>query len=143
LSSKARLGGIENLLAGLSLSSAVLLNRTGSATLSNVLVQDSQGNYTTTELRDFIETLRSKHYVEIKDRKGRLVRVAHLSLSQVGELSSLNFGNSVNAISTEFDIAPADAYNLYRSAEILFRARFDAKLEPLVRELNRRPATAR
>jgi predicted acylesterase/phospholipase RssA len=142
LSSKARLGGVENLLEGLSLSSAVLLNRTGSATLSDVLVQGSLGDYTITDLRAFINTLHRDHYVEVKDRGGRLVRVVHLSLSQVGELGGMTFGNSVNAISTKFDMTPADAYNLYRSAEILFKARFDARLEPLVRELNRHtPAT--
>ena len=91
LSSKARLGGVENLLEGLSLSSAVLLNRTGSATLSDVLVQGSLGDYKITDLRDFIDRLRREHYVEIKDRGGRLVRVAHLSLSQIGEFSGLTF----------------------------------------------------
>jgi predicted acylesterase/phospholipase RssA len=142
LSSKARLGGVENLLEGLSLSSAVLLNRTGSATLSDVLVQGALGDYKITDLRAFIEKLRREHYVEIKDRGGRLVRVAHLSLSQIGELSGISFGSSVNAISTKFDMTPADAYNLYRSAEILFKARFDDRLQPLVRELNGHAATA-
>jgi predicted acylesterase/phospholipase RssA len=142
LSSKARLGGVENLLEGLSLSSAVLLNRTGSATLSDVLVQGALGDYKITDLRAFIEKLRREHYVEIKDRGGRLVRVAHLSLSQIGELSGISFGSSVNAISTKFDMTPADAYNLYRSAEILFKARFDDRLQPLVRELNVHAATA-
>ena len=33
-------------------------------------------------------------------------------------------------------MTPADAYNLYRSADILFKARFDDRLEPLVRELD-------
>jgi predicted acylesterase/phospholipase RssA len=140
LSSKARLGGVENLLEGLSLSSAVLLNRTGSATLADVLVQGSLGTYTISDLRTFIETLHRDHYVEVKDRGGRLVRVIHLSLSQVGELGGLSFGNSVNAISTKFDMTEADAYNLYKAAQILFRARFDARLEPLVRELNRHTA---
>jgi predicted acylesterase/phospholipase RssA len=143
LSSKARLGGIENLLEGLSLSSAVLLNRTGNATLSDVLVQGALGSYTITQLRGFIDDLRRDHYVEIKDRGGRLVRVVHLSLSQVGELSGLNFGNSVNAISTKFDIKPADAYALYQAAEILFKGRFDARLEPLVRELDGHAPTTR
>jgi hypothetical protein len=141
IGSKARLGGVENLLEGLSLSSSVLLNRTGSATLSDVLVENALGKYTTAELRTFLDRLRSEHYVEIKDRGGRLVRVAHLSLSQVGELSNLDFGNSVNAISTRFDIAPANAYNLYRAAEILFQARFDARLKPLVQVLNSQPST--
>lgn len=143
LSSKARLGGVENLLEGLSLSSAVLLNRTGSATLSDVLVQGAMGDYKITELRQFIDRLHNEHYVEIKDRGGRLVRVVHLSLSQMGELSGQDFANSVNAISTKFDISPTEAYNLYRAADILFKARFDARLEPLVRELNRSPTVTR
>jgi predicted acylesterase/phospholipase RssA len=137
LGSKARLGGVENLLEGLSLSSAVLLNRTGNATLSDVLVQGALGSYTITDLRNFIEQLRRDHYVEIKDRGGRLVRVVHLSLSQVSELGGADFANSINAISTKFDIKPQEAFNLYRSAEILFRARFDARLVPLVHELQR------
>jgi len=141
LGSKARLGGVENLLEGLSLSSAVLLNRTGNATLSNVLVQGALGDYTINDLRNFIEQLRSDHYVEVKDRGGRLVRVVHLSLSQIGELGGAEFGNSVNAISTKFDISPTDAFNLYRSAVILFRARFDARLAPLVHELGRHSTT--
>lgn len=141
INSKAQLGGIENLLAGFNVSSSVLLNRTGSATLSEAIVNNALGAYTTTQLRGFIDTLQREHYVEIKDQAGRLVRIAHLSLSQVGELSTLTFGSSVNTISTRFDMNSGDAFNLYRAAQMLFQERFDARLKPLVAELNRATRT--
>jgi predicted acylesterase/phospholipase RssA len=135
INAKAQLGGIENLLEGFSVSSSVLLNRTGSATLSEAVVNNALGSYTAAELRGFIDTLQREHYLEIKDQGGRLVRIAHLSLSQVGELSTLTFGSSVNTISTRFDMTPGDAFNLYRAAQLLFQQRFDAKLKPLVEML--------
>jgi predicted acylesterase/phospholipase RssA len=137
VNSKAQLGGIENLLMGFSVSSSVLLNRTGSATLSEAVVNNALGSYTTDDLRRFIDTLQREHYVEIKDRTGRVVRIAHLSLSQVGELSTLAFGSSVNTISTKFDMKASDAFNLYQAAQLLFRERFDAKLKPLVEVLEK------
>jgi predicted acylesterase/phospholipase RssA len=136
LGSEADLGGMENLLAGLNVSSAVLLNRASTATLSEILVMNSLGTYTVSELRDMIEKLHRDHFVEIRDRAGRPVRVVHLSLSQVGELSTMTFGNSVNSITTKYDLPPDDAYNLYRAADILFQRRFDALLKPVIADLN-------
>jgi len=136
LGSEADLGGMENLLAGLNLSSAVLLNRASSATLSEILVLNSMGSYTVAELRDMIIKLHRDHYVKVKDRAGRPVHVVHLSLSQVGELSTMTFGDSVNSIRTQYDLEPEDAFNLYRAADILFARRFDALLKPLIGELN-------
>jgi predicted acylesterase/phospholipase RssA len=136
LGSEADLGGMENLLAGLNLSSAVLLNRASTATLSEILVLNSMGSYTVGELREMITKLHRDHYVKVKDREGRTVHVVHLSLSQVGELSTMTFGDSVNSIRTQYDLDPEDAYNLYRAADILFARRFDALLKPLIGELN-------
>jgi predicted acylesterase/phospholipase RssA len=138
LNSKAVLGGVENLSAGLGVSSSILLHRTGTATLSDILVMHSMADYKAEELRSLLAQLRREHYVEIRDIGNRRVRIVHLSLAQVAELTSLSFATSVNTISTKYDITPTEAYNLYRAAEILFQSRFDAKLKPLVDELNAR-----
>jgi predicted acylesterase/phospholipase RssA len=140
LNSKAVLGGVENLTAGLDVSSSILLHRTGTATLSDILVMHSMADYKAAELRSLLEQLRRDHYVEIKDTGNRQVRIIHLSLAQVAELTNLSFATSVATISTKYDITPTDAYNLYRAAEILFQSRFDAKLKPLVDELNEHTA---
>ena len=142
LNSKPVLGGVENLAAGLDVSSSILLNRTGSATLSDILVMHSMPDYKASELRALLMQLRDDHYVEIRDTGNRRVRIVHLSLAQVAELTNLSFATSVNAISTKYDITPTEAYDLYRAAEILFQSRFDARLKPLVDELNRHNATA-
>jgi predicted acylesterase/phospholipase RssA len=137
LDSQAVLGGVENLLASLDVSSSILLSRTGSATLSDILIMHSQPDYKASELRALLGQLRREHYVEIRDVGNRPVIIAHLSLAQVAELTTLNFGTSVNTISTKYDITPTDAYDLYRAADVLFQSRFDARLKPLVDELNR------
>lgn len=136
LNSKPVLGGVENLLASLDVSSSILLNRTGSATLSDILVMHSMPDYKASQLRDFLAQLSTDHYVEIRDINNRPVRIAHLSLAQVVELTSLNFGQSVNTISTKYDITQTEAFELYKAAQILFQSRFDARLKPLVDELN-------
>jgi predicted acylesterase/phospholipase RssA len=137
ISSEPILGGIENLIAGINLSSTLLVNRASSATLSETIIMHALGSYTAEDLRNFIEKLQTDHYVEMRDSKHNLVRVIHLSLSQVGELSNGQFGAEVNGIDTNFNIGQDEAYELYKSAEILFSQRFDARVEPLVAEMNR------
>jgi len=141
LASKPILGGLENLLAGLNVSSSVLLSRTGNATLADAVVMHSMPTYTAAQLRELIAQMRKDHYVEIRDVGGRLVRIAHLSIAQVSELSSLAFADSLNSISTKYDITPTEAYNLYHAAGILFQERFNDRLKPLVAELNGGDAT--
>jgi predicted acylesterase/phospholipase RssA len=143
MASKAILGGVQNLLSGLDLSSTVLVNRASSATLSEVVVNHSQANYTAAELRGMIRQLQTDHYIEIKDRKSNPVRVVHLSLGQVGELTSISFGSSINRISTGFDISQDETYALYKAADVLFRNRFDAKLTPLLAEIQGAKPSAR
>jgi predicted acylesterase/phospholipase RssA len=140
LNSKAVLGGVENLTAGLDVSSSILLHRTGLATLSDILVMHSLADYKASELRSLLARLREDHYVEIRDKTNRRVRIVHLSLAQVAELTNLSFATSVATISTKYDITQTEAYNLYRAAEILFQSRFDARLKPLVEELNQHTA---
>ncbi|MGA2582678.1 MAG: patatin-like phospholipase family protein [Tepidisphaeraceae bacterium] len=139
LTNQSVLSALQSLLSGLDLSSSVLLNRASSATLAEVVVLHSLGTYTAADLRHFIDQLHSDHYIEIKDSRGNPVRVIHLSLSQIPELTNASFGTSVNSISTNYDIEKNEAYDLYKAAEILFTQRFDARIRPLVAELNSYP----
>jgi predicted acylesterase/phospholipase RssA len=136
LTAKPVLGGLQSAITGLDLTSSVLLNRASSATMAELVVLHSQGSYTAEQLRAFIDELNTHHYVEIKDSKGNPVRVISLSLAQMAELSGPQFSSSVNAIGTNFDIEKHEAYELYEAAQILFTQRFDAKVKPLVDDLN-------
>jgi len=98
-------------------------------------VMHASGDYTTHDLRAFVDQLENDHYVELRDQSGHQVRVVHLSLGQVGQLSNSQFGATVNTIPTDFNITSEDAYNLYKAASILFSQRFDEKLIPIAKEM--------
>lgn len=139
-------GLFESLRAGLGLSSTLLLNRASTATLGDIIVEHVLGTTPASELRHDIDTLRKEHFIEMRDTKGHAVWIAHLSLGQVGELGRLpyqSFGESLNGISTYFNITPTDAYNLFKAADLLFHQRFDARLEPLVRQIEEQQTLGR
>jgi predicted acylesterase/phospholipase RssA len=141
LSSQASIGWLDSIKEGLGLSSTILLNRVSTSTMSEMVAMHSYGGYSADELRAKIDQLFHEHYVELLDSKKNNVRIIHLSLGQVGELSDSAFGSSVNGIATYFNIDSDSAYMLYKSAEILFTQRFDARLMPLVQEMSKAATT--
>ncbi len=138
LSDKGDLGLIDTIAMGAGLASTALLERASSATLADIIVQYSPDDVTAADLRQHIQTLESSGYLELTDRAGRDVRVLHLALPRVAELTDqpfASFGSSVNSIQTYFNISDTEAYNLYLAAELLCTQLFSAELQSLAAEI--------
>jgi len=128
----------ESLSTGAGLTSTVLLNRASSATLAELVVQNANDNRTAGEIREDIDELERTGGVTLEGRNGKPVRIIHLALSHVDDLSTLphhSFHEHVNNISTYFNISSEEAFNLYEAAELLVREQFEAHLASLAREI--------
>lgn len=138
LSNKGDISFIESLSTGAGLTSTALLNRVSSATLADLIVRNAADHTTAKEIRDAIETLEEAGVLTLTARDGKPVRVLHLALSRVDDLSALpsrGFREQVNSIATYFNIDPTEAYNLYQAADMLVRERFEPELLRLRLEL--------
>ena len=138
LSNKGDISFIESLSTGAGLTSTALLNRVSSATLADLIVRNASDETTARELREAIKTLETGGSLTVKARDGKPVRVLHLALSRVDDLSTLpsrGFRERVNSIATYFNIDPTEAYNLYQAAELLVHERFEQELVGIEREL--------
>ena len=138
LSDRGDISFVESLSMGAGLTSTALLNRVSSATLADLIVRHAADGTTARELRGAIKTLEDGGSLTIEARDGKPVRVLHLALSRVDDLSSLpsrGFREQVNSIATYFNIDPTEAYNLYQAAELLVRERFEPELVHIEREL--------
>jgi len=137
---------LESLQFGTGMTSTVLLNRASTATLAEIILDSSPDQVTAAELRRNRDALINGGYVELKDVDGRPVYVLHLAMSRVDEISDLpsqNFKQSLNNISTYFNIAPSEAAALYQAANLLVERRFHRELATISDELNgvKSPAT--
>jgi predicted acylesterase/phospholipase RssA len=134
LSSKGDVGLLEGLAAGAGLTSTALLNRVSSATLAEIIVRGSPDDMTAAQLRQQIETLEKTGHLTLRDQRGRPVRVVHIALSRLTEISNLpfeSFSERVNNIATYFNIDATEAYHLYKAAELLVREQFDPPLREI------------
>jgi predicted acylesterase/phospholipase RssA len=134
LSNKGDISFFESVIAGADLTSTALLNRASSATLSDIVLRNAPDDATAGELRRQIAYFQKTGSLTLRDRNGRPVRVIHLSLSRVADLSRLPFASfreRVNSISTYFNIDPTEAYHLYQAADLLVRERFEPELVQL------------
>jgi len=139
LSNKGDISLIESLSAGAALTSTVLLNRVSSANLADVIVRNATDEMTARQIRDAIKTLEEGGSLTVTSRDGKPVRVLHLALSRVGDLTGLpshSFREQVNSIATYFNISGTEAYNLYQAAELLVRERFETELSQLRESLD-------
>jgi len=146
LSSQGDTSLLQTLEFGAGVTSTVLLNRASSATLAEIILDSSPDNVNAATLRRERDELTNDGYVYLNDIAGRPVHVLHLALSRVNDLHDLpfkSFSESVNSISTYFNIDPTEAYHLYQAAELLVSERFQAPLHRIADELNGRlkPAT--
>jgi hypothetical protein len=137
---------LESLQFGTGMTSTVLLNRASTATLAEIILDSSPDQVTAAELRRNRDALINGGYVELKDVDGRPVYVLHLAMSRVDEISDLpshGFKQSLNNISTYFNIAPSEAAVLYQAANLLVERRFPHELAKISDELNgvKHPAT--
>jgi predicted acylesterase/phospholipase RssA len=139
LSDKGDIGFIESLKTGAGLTSTTLLARAGSATFADLIVNHSPDDVTAKVLRAQIKQLEDEGFVTLKDQQGRTVQVLHLSLPRVNRLQNLpfaSFSDTVNNISTYFNIEPTEAYHLYQAASLLVEQQFAPHLRSLSAELH-------
>jgi predicted acylesterase/phospholipase RssA len=144
LSGKGDISFIESLSMGAGLTSTALLNRVSSATLADLIVRNAADDLTAKEIRQSIKTLEDGGSVTLKASDGKPVRVIHMALSRVDELSTLpsrGFREQVNSIATYFNIEATEAASLYQAAELLVRERFEPQLVELREELENPRAT--
>jgi predicted acylesterase/phospholipase RssA len=140
LSDKGDIGVLEGLAAGAGLTSTALLNRVSSATLAEIIVKYAPDNSTAADIRQQIARLERDGYLLLHDANDHDVRVVHLALSRVNELTDLpflSFGQRVNNIATYFNIDPTEAYHLYKAAELLVKRKFEPTLAQIADELRR------
>ncbi|MCC7349310.1 MAG: patatin-like phospholipase family protein [Phycisphaerales bacterium] len=147
ISSKSDTGILETLQAGAGVATRNLLNRSSTATLAEMIVKYSPDTVDAKTLRQQMWALQRDGYVEMRDRDGRPVRIVHLSISRVAELSKLpfhGFGESLNNIQTYFNIDPTEAYYLYQAADLLVEQKFKPVLDRIaedVRAASTQPAS--
>jgi hypothetical protein len=137
LSGRSDVGIFESSKSAIGLTSTSLLNRVGSATLSDIILRYSPQEATAGELRQRIHELRTTGYVNMNDQFGHPVRVVYVSLSQVKDLKQLpfeSFGRRVNSIATYFNISQQQTYNLYQAADLLIKQRFEQPLRALAED---------
>jgi predicted acylesterase/phospholipase RssA len=131
LGDRADIGLIESLSAGAGLSTTALLNRVSSATLAELIVQNSPPEVTAQTLRDQIAQMEQNGTLVTTDRDHKPVRVVDLALSHLNAMSELpfaSFSQRVNSINTYFNIEPDEVYHLYKAAELLVGAENQAQL---------------
>lgn len=131
LSEKGDVGLVEGLGTGAKLSTAKLLARASSATLADMIVQYAPADMTADQLREKLVELQQTGIIQTKDRDGRPMTIIHVALSRAATLRNppfQSFGASLNAIDTYFNIAPADAHNLYQAAGLIIKEQFEEQL---------------
>jgi hypothetical protein len=140
LSDKGDTNFLDTLKFGSGLTATALLSRASTATMAELIVKYSPGNTTAEKLREQIRTLNAKGYLKTEDAHGLPIHIVHLALSQVNGLGKVpyqNFSESLDNISTYFNIEPTDAYNLYQAADLLMKEKYETVLKPLVEEVNK------
>jgi len=132
-------GFFASLKTAAGLSTAALVNRASAATLDDVIVRNAADSTTAKDIRDALIKLSRDGYIDISTLGRRKVRVAHLSLGQLHQVERLpfkGFTESVNSISTYFNITDEEAENLYLAANLLMRDRFEEKFIELRQEMD-------
>jgi predicted acylesterase/phospholipase RssA len=141
LSHRADVSFLESLLTGAGLSTTALINRAGSATLAEMIVQNADDDTTAEQLRGAIAELKRTGQLTQRSRTGHTVHVVHIALSQVETLSNVPFASfreSVNNIATYFNIDRTEAFRLYQAAQLLIEQKHEARLLELRREMDGR-----
>ncbi len=139
IAAQGDIGLLESLKAGAGLSTNVLIQRASSATLAELIVKHARDEGTTRELRASIDTLTESGYLEIRDRSNHKVKVVHLSLNRLSDITNLpfsGFSESVNNIATYFNIKPDEAYHLYQAADLIVREKFEGHLTQMGLDLD-------
>lgn len=140
LSEQGDMGLVDSLVAAAGLSSAVLINRASAATLAELVVDNADATTSARELRSAIEKMEQTGRLDMRDRFGHTVRVAHIGLSRLNDISDLpfeSFNESVNNIATYFNISSTEAYHLNIAARLIIGRRYEPWLTELAGEVER------
>jgi len=139
ISSKSDTGFFESLASAAGLTSASLLNRASQETLDDVVLKNAPDTATAKEIREALNKLHREGFVDLKNIGGHRIRVAHIALTQLQDLTEVpfhSFQDSVNSTSTYFNIDVRRAALLYTAADLLMRDRFEARLREVLEEMN-------
>jgi hypothetical protein len=134
LSDQSDIGLLDSLQTGAGLASTALLNRVSTATLAELIVQNARNETTAKDIRRQIEIMDRTGYVELTDQAGRPVKVVHLALSRVSDLSDVpfaGFDDRLNSIATYFNIKGTEAYHLYQAADLVVHQKFAERLREI------------
>jgi predicted acylesterase/phospholipase RssA len=121
------------------LTSNSLINRVSAATLSDLILHNAPDATTAKQLRDDIEKLQTQGVLVMDDRTGHSVTVVYLALSQVDQLHDLpfdSFNQTINGISTYFNIEDREAYDLYEAADLLVKEKLETQLRDIAAKLH-------
>jgi predicted acylesterase/phospholipase RssA len=138
LSSKSDVGIFTSISTSVGLTSLNLVNRANSATLAETIVENAADSETAAEIRKKIRQLEKEGFVELSDRSGHAVRVIYISLAQLDALPDLpfdDFSQVVNHIDTYFNISAAEAYSLYKAADLLVKGKLESNVRDIVKEI--------
>jgi predicted acylesterase/phospholipase RssA len=137
-------GWLDILKNALRLTSNSLLNRVSTATMSDLILKNAPDAMTAKELRDNEQRLESDGYLEMKDRTGHDIVVLYMSLSHVDTLRDVpfeSFRQTVNSISTYFNIKPQESQELYQAADLLVKEKLQDHMRNLSMRLHPQAAT--
>jgi predicted acylesterase/phospholipase RssA len=124
LSDKENISFWERLGYHADLATTELLARANSATLSELLLLHTSPKFTGEDLRKQKLQLDEEGILLTKDRQERPIKVIHISLTRLHRLRDLpypSFGESVQTISTFYNITQTEAYQLYQAADLLLK----------------------
>lgn len=140
LSERKEIGMFEGLHVSANVTATNLLNRASSATMAEMIVKYSPPDVPAVKLRDQIRQLQDESYLDFVGASGRPVRIVRLSLdhlSNLPDLPSKGFAQSVNNIDTYFNIDKTSAYHLYQAASLLVNDQYEPHLKPILNDLRR------
>jgi predicted acylesterase/phospholipase RssA len=139
ISSESDTGFIQSLTTAAGLTSGLLLNRASQESLNDVVFKNAPDTATAKEIRDSLDELSRTGFVDFNNVGGHRIRVAHLALTQLADVTDApfhTFFESVNSTSTYFNIDPSRAALLYTAAELLVRDRFETQLRGILSEMS-------
>lgn len=122
LSDKSSISFWERIYRHADLATTALLNRASNASLSDLLLLHASASFNADDLRKQHAQLEDTGLLMTRDRFNRPVRVIHISLTRLHRLSNLpfpTFGETVQTISTFYNISETEAYYLHTAADLL------------------------
>lgn len=122
LSNQGDIGFWQKIRQSTDLASTALLARASSATLADLILLNAANTLTVELVRNKIRELHENGIVQIDDHHHRPILLVHLSLASVRGLANVpfpSFSESIDSISTLYNIQPKEAHLLYQAADLI------------------------